>query len=80
VGTAPHVGDRLNLLPGELGDRLLGAGVVDDVLAISGGGDECGGGGAAVRRGPVLLAGQPADDEAAPFCRPNPGLSASAIR
>jgi hypothetical protein len=55
VGTAPHVGDRLNQLLYELGDRLLGAGVVDDVLAISGAGDECGGRGAAVRRAGLVF-------------------------
>src|SRR5229473_1821705 len=49
-------------VPGELGDGFLGAGVVDEVLAGCGGGDERGGGGVVERPGqPVGDAVQPGD-------------------
>src|SRR5215472_18128785 len=47
-------------VPGELGDGFLGAGVVDEVFARRGGGDERGGGGVVER------AGQPGGDAVQP--------------
>src|SRR5262245_59290891 len=49
-------------IPGELSDGFLGAGVVDEVLARGGGGDERGDGGVVERAGqPVGDAVQPGD-------------------
>jgi hypothetical protein len=45
---------------GELGDCFFGAGIVDEVLAVGGGGDERGGGGV------VEGAGQPVGDAVQP--------------
>src|SRR5487761_1437682 len=56
------LGERCLSLPGQLGDRLLGASVVDDLLAVAGGGDAGGGGGVVEGTGDAVAEPVEADD------------------